>query len=136
MTLPEVPKRVIGQKRMSFLNPLQSNNFEFKRRGTEDLIYEEQLQNDNLDEKERALMNLLKENFKVFCTYRFYNSHSKAMTLRRDEIRKNLINRVNKQGDRRQYQLKDYDYFDEIKEENQLPESDQVFMDRETLKFY
>jgi len=41
MTLPEVPKRVIGQKRMSFLNPLQSNNFEFKRRGTEDLIYEE-----------------------------------------------------------------------------------------------
>jgi len=38
---------------------------------------------------------LLKEHFRIFCTYRFYNSHSKAMMLQREEIRKNIILRGN-----------------------------------------
>lgn len=30
---------------------------------------------------------LLLDSFKIFCTYRFYNSHTKAMALRKEELK-------------------------------------------------
>jgi len=36
--------------------------------------------------KEIPYHEILVDAFKIFCTYRFYNSHSKAMALRKDEL--------------------------------------------------
>ena len=75
-------------------------------------------------------MNLLKEHFRAFCTYRFYNSHSKAMALRREEIRKNVMLRANP---RRHYKFKDKPDDNELEIENEH-EFDQIFLSRETIK--
>jgi hypothetical protein len=36
--------------------------------------------------KEIPYHEILVDVFKIFCTYRFYNSHSKAMALRKEEL--------------------------------------------------
>jgi hypothetical protein len=77
-------------------------------------------------------MNLLKEHFHVFCTYRFYNSHTKAMDLRREEIRKNLIERA-AINPRRNYTMRPSDFDDNIDEPE---ENEHLFLSRETLKLY
>ncbi len=37
---------------------------------------------------------LLLDAFKIFCTYRFYNSHSKAMALRKEELKNTLVKKA------------------------------------------
>ena len=37
---------------------------------------------------------LLMDSFKIFCTYRFYNSHTKAMALRKEELKSTLMKKA------------------------------------------
>ncbi len=37
---------------------------------------------------------LLLDSFKIFCTYRFYNSHTKAMALRKEELKYSVIKKA------------------------------------------
>ena len=71
---------------------------------------------------------LLKEHFRIFCTYRFYNSHSKAMMLQREEIRKNIILRGNP---KREYKETQETEKPEIENEEEF---DKVFLSRDTIR--